>query len=207
MFRPDDERHGACSHPPPGESKLERRVRDSRRAVRILGAALVLSTLLLFLSWTIGRVWSPRERHGPVSTSSLRPRAPAPNRSLTPTDARVHDAGVLPESARRELVVPRDELVTAVPSPADAGSSLVRVQGHLRRAGRPLAWNDLSFQVLAQGQGECDWGFTDEEGLYEVELSPARYAVRTEDGSLVTEVIVPEGREELALDLDLGLAR
>ncbi len=126
-------------------------------------------------------------------------------------DARTaNDTGVpaLPASARREIVASA-KAVPAARARANAAPSLVRVLGQVRRAGRPLAGYGLSFLTPSPGRDleERDWGFTDEEGRYEVEIPAARYVVWNEDGDDVTEVVVSGGRNEFYLDIDLRPAR
>ena len=85
----------------------------------------------------------------------------------------------------------------------------VRVHGRVLRAGVPVPHWDLSFLTLAEtGRGgEAEWDFSDRAGRYEVVLSAGRYAVHHgETGQWLTDVLIPGGARELALDLELSAA-
>ncbi len=188
----------------------------SGRAPPLRRPSFALSVLSIVLLLLAARVWwSPEERRGLERKHALPPRDPERAGLRTLTGAQPQR---VPAGARQTVVVPAEEPVVVVaPNPTP---SLVRVVGHIRRAGRPLAGCDLTFRSLEQGrerkEGDwaftdwdftdwafTDWDFTDEDGRYEVELPAARYAVRSEDGGLVAEVLVPEGRKSFDLDLDV----
>ena len=118
------------------------------------------------------------------------------------TDAQQH---FVPEESQREVITASQEDLVRV----STTRGLVRVYGLVRRDGRPVANYDLVFQTMGWGPDneEGDWDFTDEQGRYEVELLPACYVVRNDDeGPWLANVVVPEGKDELVVNIDLPFA-
>lgn len=115
----------------------------------------------------------------------------------------------LEESWREAVATTARSAISAISatSAASAGTvGLVRVHGQVRWGARPASDYDLVFQPLGRGPGfgEGDWDFTDKEGRYEVELSPATYAVLSGDGGpCLTYAVAPKGKVDVVLDIDL----
>ncbi len=156
------------------------------------------AAILLAAAWPL---WEVARRHEPPTSAPIVP-PPAPTQ-VDPDDAAAEEDGgcVVEESREEELPQPADALPVAAPEP-----SKVRVRGRVLQGGRPIAGHDLVFRFERERlPGDDDWDFTDVGGGYEVELRTGRYVIWSgDDGeSWVTDVVVPEGVEELVLDLDI----
>ena len=157
---------------------------------------------LLFLSlaaaWLLLLTGGGIESHGPS-------RAASPETYGANTGVQRY---AVPEGSRREVITASDKDLPEGEVQASTTGRLVRVHGLVLRDGRPAANYDLVFQTMGFGPDneEEDWDFTDENGRYEVELPPACYVVRNDDeGPWLANVVVPKGKDELVLNIDLPL--
>ena len=107
--------------------------------------------------------------------------------------------------ARRPL--PRVRAEGLRPAPLATRAPLppleVRVSGIVRRWGLPL--EDYDCHAESQRPGlRGDWDFTDEHGRYELRLQPGTYLLAGGPASALSRsLVVPDGLEELVLDLDV----
>ena len=131
----------------------------------------------------------------------------APETSLLPDEAGSGSGVRLDEvrTPRAEVEATRGE---DRPEPSEGAvlptsfHARVRVRGQVRRAGRAVADYVLAFRD--SDDDEVEWEFTDDEGRFEVELSPASYVVMNDDeGTCAANVVVSAGETELVLNIDL----
>ncbi len=167
------------------------------------GIAL-LALLLFLLLATAASVWltgSPTQPDG-LSRIQLPETSEQHGSACGESGVRVHDQvhEVFEESQRQLMLVGED------PPEESESRGLVRVHGQVRKDGRPVADYDLVFQPIVGGldSDREDWDFTDENGRYEVELPAACYVVRKDDeGPWLANAVVPKGKDELVLNIDL----
>ena len=156
----------------------------------ILAAALVA---LAAAWWLTG----DGEPHGGSTAASPPPESLAGGfeRELAPIEEPLGDgrAGAAAESS-----------LMRIPA-AQPGAALADVRGRVLAGGLPVVEQEIELVPLAGTAARGAWDLTDEEGLYEVQLAPGRYAVLL-DGILAPEVFLEVPCDALQVRSNLTLA-
>ena len=159
---------------------------------RLNRAFLVLGFLLLVVS-----LWIVDESSMTNSTDpSARPQ------TVTVDEGRGAEEGLsgeFGEAAYRTLIAEQDVPTSDERFDSEvSGPSLVRVHGRVTTGGHALDGFDLSFVATDEAFDAMaeDWDSTDDDGGYEVQVPPGRYAVLDDDeNSTKAMFVVPKGVE------------
>lgn len=92
-----------------------------------------------------------------------------------------------------------------IPAAQPGASPLAGVSGRVLAGGLPVVEQEIELVPLAGNAARGAWDLTDEEGLYEVQLAPGRYAVLL-DGILAPEVFLEVPCDALQVRSNLTLA-